>query len=342
MLHIGDSVNNKIKLKFIALIFLILIIIGTLGYSLILKTSIIDSLYMTIITISTVGYSEIAIMTPVAKIFSMLLILCGVGIGGYTFTTFVGIIIEGKIKDMWRNRMIENKISRLNGHFILCGAGEIGEVIIDQFKNKNENFVVIEKDESIYKKIINKGILTILGDATDEAILEKAQIYKSKGLISTLSKDADNIVTVLTARQMNKELYIVSRSIDKNAPEKLKKAGANKTISPSEIGGRRMAAQMTKPTVISFLDVVTHIGDIELCLEDININDGAEIIGKRLRDLRLPKQTGLLVLAIKKQNSEELLVSPNLDDILHKGDTLLILGTTSQISRIRTLASDNL
>jgi voltage-gated potassium channel len=334
--------NNKIKLKFIAFIFSILIISGTMGYSLILKTSIIDSLYMTIITISTVGYSEIAIMTPAAKIFSMLLIFSGVGIGGYTFTTFVGIIIEGKIKDLWRNRMAENKISRLKDHYILCGAGEIGEVIIEQFKHKNESFVVIEKDEDTYRETINKGILTILGDATDETILEKAQIYKSKGLISTLSKDVDNIVTVLTARQMNKELYIVSRSIDKNAPEKLKKAGANKTISPSEIGGRRMAAQLTKPNVISFLDVVTHIGDIELCLEDISINDGAEIIGKSLMDLRLPKQTGLLVLAIKKQDSEELLISPNLDDTLFKGDSLLILGTTSQITRIRELANDSI
>lgn len=332
--------NNKIKLKFIAITFLILILLGTLGYSLLLGTDPIDSLYMTVITISTVGYSEIAIMTREAKLFSILLIFCGVGIGGYTFTTFVGIIIEGKIKDMWRNRMIENRISKLKDHYILCGAGEIGEVIIEQFKERKVPFIVIEKNDGRFKGVIDKGALAILGDATDEDILERAQIHHSKGLISALSKDADNIVTVLTARQMNKDLYIISRAIEKNTPGKLKKAGADNIISPSEIGGRRMAAQMIKPTVVSFLDVMTRIGDIELSLEDIVIREGSTIIGKTLKELRLPKQTGLIVIAVKKQDSENLLISPNPEDILYREDTLLVLGTNSQLERIRGLAND--
>lgn len=332
------SENKKILSLLIA--FITLIVVGTIGYSFLLKISLMDALYMTIITISTVGYGEVAQMTADAKIFSILIIFWGVGIGGYTFTSIVVMLVEGKIKDAWRNKIMENKISNLKDHYILCGAGETGEVIIEQFEKKGVDFVVIEKSESRYQELQSKNILTVLGDCTEEEILEKAEIKNARGLITSLSKDAENIFTVLTAREMNEDLYIISRSIDKNAPSKLKKAGANNTISSNQIGGRRMAALMIRPSVISFLDVITRVGDIELDLEDVLVNKGSYIDGKSLKEIQLPQKVGLNVLGIKKYDSTRMYFNPDPDEPFEEGDTLLVLGTGDQVNELRKLAND--
>lgn len=330
--------NGKKQVKMILIVFITLMIIGTVGYSELLNTSLLDSLYITFMSI--LGYSEVEGMTPIAKIFSMIMLTFGVGIGGYAIGILIDILIEGKIKDSWRHKIVENKIARLKDHYILCGAGETGEVIIEEFVQNHVNFVVVERNENIYKELLNNGILTILGDATEEEILRQAQIQKARGLISSLSKDSDNIMTVLTARQMNPNMYIISRAIDKTAHSKLKKAGANYTTSPNEIGGRRMAAQIVNPSIVSFLDVITRIEGIELDLEGIVIRENSKMIGKSLKDIRMPGTTGLIVLAIQKHGQEDILFNPSPDEILGQGDVLLVLATSLQTERIKRLAND--
>jgi voltage-gated potassium channel len=250
-------------------------------------------------------------------------------------------VLEGKIKDMWRDRRMDNAIAKLKDHYILCGDGQTGETIIEQFQKRNQKFVVIEKEETKYKSLTEKNILAIYGDATDEKILNQAQIQRDKGLISALSRDTDNIVTVLTARYMNKDMNIISRAVDKNAPEKLKKAGANNTISSSEIGGRRMAALMLRPSVISFLDVITHTGDIDLDLEDVTVHNGSFIVGKSLREAKIPDKTGLTVLAVKKCNTNKITFNPNPNETFEEHDVLMVLGTDIQINKLRKLAAKN-
>lgn len=154
----------------------------------------------------------------------------------------------------------------MKNHYIVCGAGENGYNAIKQFRSSKVPFIVIDSNEEKVNKLIEEDIPTIHGDASQESTLEKANIQFAKGLISSLASDAQNVYTVLTARQMNENLYIVSRAIDKHADEKLKKAGANNTISPNEIGGTRMAALMLRPNVISFLDVITHAGEVILII----------------------------------------------------------------------------
>ena len=161
-----------------------------------------------------------------------------------------------------------------------------------------------------------------------------------QGLIAALSKDADNVFTVLTARELNKDLYIVSRAIDKKAHEKLKIAGANNTISPDEIGGSRMAALMLNPTVISFLDIITHAGEVVLDLEDVVICDTSSIANMTLREIKIPEKTGLIVLAIKKRQSQKLEFNPNSDETLQVGDTMIVLGRQEQVIELRKLACD--
>lgn len=332
--------DSNRKFNFIVTILVALILTGTIGYKFLLDVSVIDALYMTVITISTVGYSEVATMDAKAKLFSIFIIFISLGTVGYLFTSIVSLFLEGNLKDAWRRRHMESQITKLENHYIICGAGETGQNAIKQFKSSNVPFIVIDKDEEKINELIGNRIHAIYGDATEEDILDKARIQYAKGLISSLPKDADNVYTVLTARELNSNLYIVSRAINKNADERLKKAGANNTISPNEIGGRRMAALMLRPNVISFLDIITHAGDVILDLEDVVIFENSIIVNKSLREVKIPEKTGLIILAIKKNDSEKLVFNPNSDDILKVGDTMVVLGTEDQVIQLRKIAND--
>lgn len=333
--------NEKKKLRIILVILLSLVLIGTLGYSFLLKVSLLDGLYMTIITISSVGYKEVAPMTDSAKIFSIIIIFFGVGTVGYALTNLLLLIVEGDKNYFWRRRKMESNIAKMNNHYILCGAGETGEVIINEFtKNKND-FVIIEKDVHRYKTFLAQGLNIINGDATEEEVLQMANIKQAKGIISSLPTDVDNVFVVLTARTMNRSLYIISRAIDKHAPDKLKRAGANKTISANEIGGRRMAAQMLRPSVVSFLEIVTSIDDVQLDLQDVIIGKNSEIVGQELKQLRIPDRFGLVVIATKKFGQTNMTLNPKSDLILNSGDVMLVLGNNSQVNELRKIAADS-
>ena len=223
-------------------ILFLLVIVGALGYRYFLSVSWLDALYMTIITISTVGYQEVAAMTPNAKVFSIALILLSLGTVGYLLTNIASSLFESDVMVALRRRKMKNSIERLENHYIVCGSGETGSAVIDYLTSKKVPFVVIDNNEDIIANLITHGVLAFVGNATQEEVLEQAQIHRAKGLIASLSRDSYNVYTVLTARGMNPELYIVAKAIEKGADEKLKKAGANNTISPNEIGGRRLAA----------------------------------------------------------------------------------------------------
>jgi voltage-gated potassium channel len=329
------------RIFIILAMFVILLAVGAIGYSFLLDVSLVDGLYMTIITISTVGYGEVGIMNDEAKFFTMAVIFLGVGTAGYTFTSIVVALIEGGIKDIWRNRKMERKIASLSNHYILCGVGETGEVVVEQFINKGYPFVVIEHNEEVANQLMKRNILTIVGDATEENVLKQANISKAKGLISALSRDVDNVYTVLSARQLNSGLYIISRAIDKSAPSKLRKAGANNTISTNEIGGRRMATLMMRPSVISFLDVITHVGDREYDLEDVIVRRGSSMNSQTLKELRIPELIGLIVLAIRKHGEKEIQFNPHSETLIEMGDILMVLGTLAQVNELRKIAHDD-
>lgn len=332
--------KKKNQLNFVIVLLISLVLTGTIGYKFLLDLSFVDALYMTVITISTVGYAEMGVMDTEAKIFSILIIFVSLGTVGYLFTSIVSSFLEGDLRTAWRRRKMESNITKLKDHYIICGAGETGYNAIKQFKRSNVNFLVIDKDENRVNELIEDNIYSIHGDATQDYILEKAQIKYAKGLISSLSSDAENAYTVLTARQMNKDLYIVSRAINKQAAGKLKKAGANNTISPNEIGGTRMASLMLRPNVISFLDIVTRAGDVILDLEDVIIFESSSLIDNSLKEAKIPEKTGLIVLAIKKANMENLFLNPSSDEVLKEGDTMIVLGREDQVDQLKKIAND--
>ncbi|MCC5909235.1 MAG: potassium channel protein [Clostridiaceae bacterium] len=337
----GLDTKDRRKLTLIFILLLSLIVVGTVGYMYLLQVHIIDALYMTVITISTVGYTEVGEMTAQAKLFSIIIIFLGLGTAGYAFTSGVALFLEGTFKEVWRRKRMDTRIAQLENHYILCGAGETGQSVIEQFQKSKVPFVVIEKNEEEVAELVKEGILIIHGDATHEDILEKSRIKHAKGFITSLPSDAANVFTVLTAREMNENLYIVSRAIEKNSRGKLRKAGANNTISPNEIGGRRMAALLIRPSVISFLDIITHAGDVVLDLEDVVICSKSSIAGKSLKEAKLPERTGLIILAIKKYGEKNIMLNPSFDEMLEIGDTMIVLGRENQVDQLRKIACDS-
>ncbi|WP_099320927.1 TrkA family potassium uptake protein [Anaerococcus sp. Marseille-P3625] len=332
--------EEKKKFKFIIYAFILLIVIGVLGYMILLKVDFVDALYMTVITISTVGFGEVGTTSDQSEIFSIFMIFLGVGVVGYTFTTVVAMFVEGKLTELWKGSKMEKKISALSDHYIICGSGELAEVIIKKFIDENLNFVVITDKIKDLDDYSHHDILVIEGHSTEESILEHAGINKAKGLISTLDSEVDNIVTVLTARNLNKDIYIIANSLSKSGSEKLLKVGANKTLSAVEISGKRMVSLMIKPNIISFLDVVTRIGDVELDLEEVIVKKASYLENKTLLEAQIPKKTGLIVLAIKKIESGQLQFNPPVDYIFKIGDVLIVLGREEQVDKLRHLGDE--
>ncbi len=321
------------------LYFVFLILIGVIGYSFLLQVDLIDAIYMTIITISTVGYKEVAEMSSAAKLFSIFIILGGLTLVGYTLTNFVEFLAGGHFKNAWRNRKMDKRIEMLKDHYIVCGAGETGQNVAAQLKLSNAPFIVIDERIEKTEELKANGCSVITGEPTHEAILKQAGIERAKGLVAALSTDSENIFVVLTARYLNKDLFIVSRAIEPHACEKLMMAGANRTVSPNEIGGRRMAAMMTKPSIFSFLDIMTRAGDELLNLEEITIEVGSELDGLRLKEARIPEKTGLIVLSLKKAAKGNMIFNPSSVEVLKSGDTMIVIGNPDKISTLVKFAS---
>lgn len=320
--------------------FLLVMVVSVCGYALILDISLIDALYMTAITVSTVGYGEVAEMTTLAKFFTIGVIFSGLSVVAYGFTSIVTTFFEGEFQVAWRRKKMLKKIEELKDHYIVCGAGEVGQIVINEFRQKDMDFVVIEKNEERSSELIEEGVLVVKDDATNEDTLMKARILEAKSIVCTLSNDAENVFTVLTARQINPRIYIIAKAIEKGAHGKLLRAGANNTISPNEIGGRRIAAMVIRPTIKSFLDIITQIDEVSLDMEEVSICAGSEFAGKTLGENRIPERSGLIVLAIRKQGEQRLRFNPTSETMLHEGDIMMVLGRSSQVDSLRGMACE--
>jgi voltage-gated potassium channel len=331
-------VKQRPKALYLLYLVLLLMVIGTVGYMLILDVGIVDALYMTVITVSTVGFREIENLEAAGKLFTMFIIFSGLGLVAYVFSQLAVFLAEGEFKRVLLGRRVQRRLDRMKNHYIVCGAGQTSVSLIEQFNRSKVEFVIIEKDHDRYEELLNQGFYVILGDATDEQTLLKAGIKEASGLVSTLGSDAENVFTVLTAREINKQMQIVAKAKETSASQKLRKAGANSTINPNELGGHRIAVLMLRPQVISFLDAVTRIGEQTLDLGEIEVPENSLLAGKRLMEARIPEITGLIVLAIKESDGSTT-YNPSSSTILHTGLSMLVLGRQEQITALQKMTS---
>ncbi|MFP4177750.1 MAG: potassium channel family protein [Acholeplasmataceae bacterium] len=320
------------------LIALLITLVATIGYMLLLDIGLIDALYMTVITISTVGYQEVVEMDPAARLFTIVVIVVSIGLVGYIATMLVRFFSEGIVNEAWRRKKMERQIRDMDGHIIICGAGETGVHVIEQFKQRHKEFVVIENNEEALGFLQEEGIDHVEGDATKEATLLKAGIRKAKGLITTLSTDADNVYVVLTARELNENIQIIARSHEEHARKKLIRAGANNTVSPNEIGGKKLASLLLRPSLSNFMDHVANAKDLALDLAEIEIKESSRLAMKMLKDTRIADETDLVVIALRCKQDDAFLFNPRGEQKLMPGDNMVVIGRIEQIEKLKDLA----
>jgi len=324
------------KLKIALSLFVSVIFIGTAGFILIEGWRPLDALYMTIITLSSVGFQEVHQLTVAGRIFTIFLIISGISTFIFGLTVVSAFIVEGQFGGLVRRRRMEKKIQEMNNHFIVCGIGETGKCVYEEFKKTHVPFVVIEKDRGKIEKLNSPPeVMVIEGDATEDEILLKAGIKRAQGLVTALAQDTDNLFVVISARHLNPRLRIVAQATDETALYKMKRAGANNVISPNTIGGLRMASIMLRPTVVSFLDVMaSDHPDVSLRLEEVTIPEGSHLDKKNLIEAKIPQATGLIIIAIKKKGDVSFLYNPTSNTSFSVGDTLIVLGNLEQVEKL--------
>lgn len=301
-------------------------VVGTAGYMIIEDLNFLESLYMTVITISTVGYREIAVKpTASGQIFTIVLIIMGLATVVYFTTSIVEVLLEGRLLDIMGRRKFLRELKELSGHYIICGYGRVGKQIAGECQSRGVSVAIIEKDGDIFQSCVEDGYVAINGDATDEANLRKAKIENAKGLVTALSSDADNLYVTMAARIIRPDIFIVGRCNSDHTESKLYRAGADRALSPHNVGGRRMAALMLKPLVCDFLDVVTHGDLVELTLDDVTVDARSPIVGRSIKDIVSHDLRGIAILGIKRIK-REYMVNPRGDTLIEAGDILIVSG----------------
>src|SRR5918992_3073051 len=310
---------------------------GVFGYMVFEGWGITDALYMTVITLTTVGYREVRALDATGQLWTMLLLITGVGTLFYAAVSSVELVVEGTIRGYFGRRRMEAAIRKLNGHYILCGYGRVGRQVAAEFALEDVPFVVIEQEPETVEECVEKGYLVLLGEASDDDVLEEAGLRRARGLVAAVDSDADNVFVVLSARKLNPELHIVARASSDESAAKLAIAGADRTLSPYAVGGRRLASLATQPLVVDFLDVVTRGEEgIEFRLEEFRVPEHSPIAEHTIGELEIGERTGAIVLAIRTTEGN-FDTTPSADDRLHAGDTLLVLGSRGQIERLEHL-----
>lgn len=309
---------------------------GTIGFHFIEGGTWRDSLYFAAQTVTTVGYGDVTPHKPAGRIFSIVFMIVGVGTVLYALTSFVQSIVQSEIVAAFGLRRRYREMHKLRNHFIICGAGRVGAHIIRDIERAGEPFVVIETDGAKVAHLVERGCHVLVRDATLEDTLRDAGVEYARGLAACLPHDADNVYVVLTARDLNRNLHIVARAAEEQAESKLIRAGANRVVAPTIMGGRRMAVAMMKPAVDDFMDSIT-AEELDLNFEQVEIAGASHLVGRKLRFTNIRSELDIVIVSIRHRQGETLF-NPTGDAILQEGDLLVAIGRAQSLLRLKAMA----
>ena len=325
------------KLNTAVVLLILVLIIGVFGFKIISDFSWLDAVYMTVITVTTVGFGEVQPLDQESKLFTIILILTSVIIVGYAIKIITEYIISKNDINELKQKKMQKKIDALSDHVIICGYGRNGKQAANKLATHHRDFVVIEKDEQVTQKHKDTSTLFILGNANEDEVLVRAGINRACCLISALPNDSENVFVVLSARQMNPDIRIISRASQETTYSKLKLAGANNVILPDRIGGDHMASLVVVPDLLEFVDNLSIIGNQSINIEEVAVEQLYDTSKqKTILELDLRKKTGCNVIGYKDENGNYH-INPEADQKLVPGSKVIVLGRPEQIQTLNSM-----
>ncbi|MBD0371618.1 MAG: potassium channel protein [Pyrinomonadaceae bacterium] len=323
------SVASRFSIRFGLIAIAVMLALGTVGFHLIEGWPWVDSLYTATQTVTTVGYGDIAPQTFAGRLFATVFMMAGVGTVLYALTSIVQTVVQSEMVAAFGQRRRSREIRRVHNHFIICGAGRVGSRIIREMQRAKCRFVVIEREQPKVAGLIAEGAHVIVSDATLEETLKEAGVERARALAACLPNDADNVYVVLLARDLNEDLHIVARAVEEQAEPKLVRAGANRVVSPTIIGSRRMAEALIKPALADFMDSIT-AENLDLGFDEVELQANSIYIGRKLKYTNIRSDLDVVIVAIRRRRGE-MIFNPTGDTILEAGDLLIAIGRAESL-----------
>jgi voltage-gated potassium channel len=324
------NTRSRRRLIYLLLALLGSVIFGTVGFSLVEGWGLADSLYMTLMTVTTVGYGPPHELSAAGKNFAILFMIVGVGATGYVLSSAVQALVQSEIVVVLGERRRHREMSKLHDHYIICGAGRVGSRVIREMQRVGAAFVVVEKDAQKVAHLVERDAHVLVGDATLDETLKEAGVARARGLAACLPDDADNLYLVLTARDLNRALYIVARAVEEQAEPKLIRAGASRVIAPIIISGHRMAQALIRPEVADFMDSIT-AENLDLGLEQVEVAHGSVYAGQKLSLTNIRSELDIVIIAIRRRDGEKVF-NPSGDAQIEAGDMLIAIGRAESLA----------
>ena len=321
-----------------AVILVLILLTGTFGYMVIEGWNLLDAFYMTVITVTTVGYGEIRTVSDIGRLFTVVIIFLGMGVMAYTLGMVAQTMVEFRLSSILGRKKFGRKLKSMKNHYIICGYGRLGAIIVSELRNQNIPLVVIDHDPAARETLADLGITFLIDDATNEDILLEAGIEKAKGLVAVVLSDADNLFITMSARGLNRDLFILARADKEQTRKKLLRAGASRVVLPYLIGGLKMAHTIIKPAVTDFLELTMHDKNIELQLEELPVGEHSRLNGITLVNSGIRKDMNVIILAVKKKNGD-MSFNPSFSTLIEAGETLIALGPRNDLDRLAPILS---
>jgi len=322
-----------IKLKLSLFLLVAIIVFGTSGYIVVEGMSPFDAFYMTIITISSVGFMEVQPLSDLGRGITIVIIVMGISLMTFTLGQVARIFVEGELRKVLGRRKLEKQVAELQNHYIICGYGRIGQIIVKELTATKNPLVVIEQDPASIEVLEAEGILYLNMDATSDEALTAAGLDRARGLVTAVSSDADNVFIALSAKGMRPDIFILARASDVKNESKLLRAGATRVVCPYQMGGRRMAEILHKPTVVDFLDQTMMHTELGLQMEEAVVAKDSPITGKTLITSNLRQEFGVIIVAIKRITGE-MVFNPGPGETFNAGDVIVAIGKKTELQRM--------
>ena len=326
------------RLAYLATGIVLTFVMGTVGFTVIEGYPMFDAFYMTLITITTVGYAEIHTLSHAGRIFNSFLIFFGVTIMFFAIGAMTQSLIELELGEYFGKRRTRRMIQKLDQHFIICGYGRVGRNAAGELHRSGVPFVIVDVNADRVEKAMMAGMLAVVADATRDETLRSVGIERARGLIAALATDADNLFVILSAKNLNRQLYVATRAGEEEAEEKLRHAGADAVFAPYTTAGYRLAQAVLRPHVFHFFDVATRSMGLDVDIEQVRVPESSEFASHSLEQMRIRRELGVIVLAIRK-NDGRMLFNPPADTVIATGDHLIVMGQPKNLRTLESLMS---